>query len=91
MDIWLAAEQSGSGHGEELREGRRLRWIATTLAPLRDTIPAADLERLERALCLVIGGEALIVLRDVCHLSDDEAVAVTHWAAEALIAAGLSR
>jgi AcrR family transcriptional regulator len=88
MDIWLAAELAGEGHEEQLREGRRRRWIATALGPARDTIPAADLERLEAALCLVMGTEALIVLRDVCHLDDDDAVAVIHWAAEALLAAG---
>jgi AcrR family transcriptional regulator len=89
MDIWLAAELSGEGHDEQVREGRRLRWIATALGPVHDTMPPADVERLERALCLVMGGEALIVLRDVCHLDDDDAVAVAHWAAEALLTAGL--
>jgi hypothetical protein len=47
-------------------------------------MPDADLRRLESALCLVTGGEAVTVLRDVCGLEADEAIAVAHWAAQAL-------
>ena len=89
LDTWLAAERAGDGHDQQLRAGRRHQWIASTLAPLRDTVPAADLRRLEAALCLVMGGEAFTVLRDVCNLDPDEAIAVASWAAHALLAAGL--
>jgi hypothetical protein len=41
------------------------------------------------ALCLVTGGEAFTVVRDVCGLEADEAIAVAHWAAQALLTAGL--
>ena len=47
------------------------------------------MRRLEAALCLVMGGEAFTVLRDVCQLDPDEAIAVATWAAEALLTAGL--
>jgi AcrR family transcriptional regulator len=88
MDLWLAAQRSGDDHPYN-REGRRARMIATILEPLRTTIPDGDLRRLEAALCLVAGGEAIEVLRDVCRLEFDEALAVTHWAAHVLLAAGL--
>ena len=52
-------------------------------------MPDADLRRLESALCLVTGGEAVTVLRDVCGFEADEAIAVAHWAAQALLTAGL--
>jgi AcrR family transcriptional regulator len=91
LDTWLAAERAGEGHGRQVREGRRLRWIAATLAPLRDTVPDTDLQRLEAALCLVTGGEAFTVLRDVCQLEPDEAIAVAHWAAQALLTTGLQK
>lgn len=84
-DAWLAAERTGEHKPSTRREGRRRRWIATVLEPLRGTIPDADLRRLEAALCLVTGGEAITVLRDVCHLEPDEAIAVAHWAAEAIL------
>jgi AcrR family transcriptional regulator len=73
-----------------VREGRRTRWITETLAPLRGTLPDETLHRLENALCLVMGIEAMVVLRDVCQLDPDEAVAVTQWAAQALLRGALS-
>jgi AcrR family transcriptional regulator len=89
LDTWLAAERAGEQDGRHVREGRRLRWISATLAPLRETMPDADLQRLQDALCLVTGGEALTVLRDVCGLDADDAIAVAHWAAQALLTAGV--
>jgi AcrR family transcriptional regulator len=88
MDMWLAAQRAGDDHAYT-REGRRARMIATILEPLRDTLPDGEYQRLEAALCLVAGGETIAVLRDVCHLEPDQALAVTHWAAEVLLAAGL--
>src|SRR5271170_769668 len=34
LDTWLAAERAGQGRGRQVREGRRLRWISTSLAAL---------------------------------------------------------
>ncbi len=87
-DTWLAAERAGEGHDQQIREGRRYRWIATTLEPLREQLPAAELQRLEAALCLVMG-EAFTVLRDVCQLDPEESIAVSRWAAQALLDAAL--
>jgi AcrR family transcriptional regulator len=89
LDTWLAAERSGEGHDQPVREGRRRQWIAATLEPLRDTMSEADRRTLESALCLVLGGEAFTVLRDVCQLEPDEANTVTQWAARALLDAAL--
>ena len=49
-------------------------------------MPAADLERLIRALSLVTGPEAMVVLYDVCHLAGDVALAAG-WAARTLLEA----
>jgi len=89
MDTWLAAERIGDDHAFT-REGRRAPMIATILEPLRDTISDRDLQRLEAALCVIAGGEAMMVLRDVCRLEVDEALAIIHWVAEVLLAASLS-
>ena len=72
-----------------MREGRRLQWISAALAPLGDTLADPERRRLQAALCLVMGGEAFTVLRDVCQLDPDEAIAVANWAARALLAAAL--
>ncbi len=90
MDIWLAAERAGESHEYQLREGRRRRWISIVLEPLGDSLAGPDLERLQAALCLVMGPEAITVLRDICQLEPDATIAVAHWAAEAILTAGLS-
>jgi hypothetical protein len=86
MDTWLAAEAAGEGHEQPVREGRRRRWIDTALGP-RGAMSSKERKRLETALCLVIGSEAFLTLRDVCQLDEDEAVAVSRWAVSALVAA----
>lgn len=90
MEMWLAAEHAGEGHANPVREGRRHRWIATALEPLRDQMPADVMDRLVAALCLLIGSEAVFVLHDIAHLEPDDAVAVAHWAAQTLLDASLS-
>jgi AcrR family transcriptional regulator len=90
IDTWLAAERSGEGHDQQIREGRRYQWIATTLEPLREQLPDDELQRLEAALCLVMG-EAYTVLRDVCQLDPEHSIAVTQWAAQALLDAALPK
>jgi AcrR family transcriptional regulator len=89
MDTWLAAERVGEEHPGPLGDGRRRRWMSTVLEPFRDRAAPRDLQRLESALCLVMGVEAITVLRDVCHLDPDEAVTVAHWAAETMLTAAL--
>jgi len=88
MDMWLAAERSGDDHAHT-REGRRAHMIATILEPLRATASDVDFPRLEAGLCLVAGGEAIEVLRDVCRLEPEDALAVTLWVADAILAAAV--
>jgi len=85
LDQWLA------GDGERpVREGRRRRWLDTTLAGLRDDVGDAEVDRLRAALGLVCGVEALVSLRDTARLDADEALEVLDWAARALIDATLA-
>jgi AcrR family transcriptional regulator len=91
LDLWLAArEKDPDDSFPTVREGRRMRWFAESLAPLRATVPAATLRRMQLALCMVMGSEAIVVMRDVCRLAPEEALAVTRWAAEAIVQAGLA-
>jgi AcrR family transcriptional regulator len=88
LDTWLQAYTEGDT-SPSVREGRRTRLIATALEPLRGHVDAERLGVLEAALCLVAGGEAIAVMRDVCRLSRDETMQVTGWAARALVEAAL--
>jgi AcrR family transcriptional regulator len=66
---------------------RRVEWIEQALEPLRGELPDEDFQRLVSALCLVVGWEAHIVLRDVRGLGPDDEEAVLQWAARALVGA----
>ena len=84
LNQWLSAVAAGD-ESPVVREGRRRRWLAQLLAPVADRLPPGELDRLTAALSLVTGAEAMVVLRDVCQLSGDEALDVTAWAARTLL------
>jgi AcrR family transcriptional regulator len=84
QDQWLDAVAKGED-APVVREGRRTRWFAQSLAPIGPDVPPAELDRLIAALSLVTGAEAMVVLRDVCQLDADAGSAVTDWAARALL------
>jgi AcrR family transcriptional regulator len=67
------------------RGTRRIDWIEAALKPLAKRIPAKAYARLVSGLALCGGIEALLVLRDICGLSEVEAIEVSRWAAQALL------
>lgn len=71
------------------RPSRRLDYVEQALAPLRDELPIGEYQRLVRAVAVVIGIEARIVLRDICDLDDDTILETERWAAHALLSAAL--
>ncbi|TGP27103.1 MULTISPECIES: TetR/AcrR family transcriptional regulator [unclassified Mesorhizobium] len=75
--------------GAPRRGYRRIEWIESALAPLRDQLDPTRWSKLVRALAMVIGWEALIVQRDVCGLGPAEGEALSVWAANALVKAAL--
>jgi hypothetical protein len=83
LDLWFAL--TDDDEHPMVRAGRRTGWIAATLEPLRDSVPPATLRRVEAALCMFMGIEAMVVMRDVCRLDQDEARDVARWAAEAIL------
>jgi AcrR family transcriptional regulator len=72
-----------------LRGGRRIEWIESALEPVRERLGADSFERLVSALAMVIGLEALLVLRDIRGLDQAEMDEVSRWAARALLRASL--
>ena len=90
LDNWLARRRRGVTAGPELREGRRMRWLRQALEPARGAMSAKALRRVECALALTMGMDALVVMKDVCRLKDDEAQDVLRWAGLALLRAGLA-
>src|SRR3954453_6026398 len=76
--------------GTATRGYRRVTWIEQALAPLRPRLTAEQFERLTSALALVVGWEAMTVLRDVRGLDATEEQTVLTWAARALVEAMLA-
>lgn len=75
LDQWFSQQDSPEAEREPVREGRRNRLIAEVVEPLGDSLPPAAVQRLARALALVVGTDAMIALVDGARLSDDEAKA----------------
>jgi AcrR family transcriptional regulator len=79
------AEKAGS-----IRAGRRVRWLRNALEPAHERMDEESFERLVAAMCLCVGIESLVVLRDVCGLEAKKAEQVARWAAFALLRASLN-
>lgn len=72
------------------RPSRRLEYIEQAIGPLRRDLAPAEYDRLCRAMAIVIGIEARIVLSDICGLSERDIVDTERWAAHALLSAAMS-
>ena len=76
------------GDGTGPRRGyRRIEWIERALEPVRAELAPKDFERLVSALTLLVGWEAMIVLRDLRGLTPKQAEDVSAWAAQVLLTA----
>jgi AcrR family transcriptional regulator len=87
---WFAQAAMPEDQRMPVRSERRMQWITTALEPLKGQIPDDTLRRLTMALALTFGTEALITLRDVCHLEPDEAQQTMLWAARAMLTAAIA-
>ncbi len=72
-----------------LRQNRRMPLIEAALKPARQQFGAKALDKLGKALALIIGTEGMIVIKDVLQLEDDDARKVKQWAIRALIEAAI--
>ncbi len=69
---------------------RRTGWIEAAVAPIAEDLTPDQHRRLVAGLSLVIGFEAMVVLRDICALDPETEARTTIWAAHALIDAILA-
>jgi len=69
---------------------RRVEWIERALEPLRGTLDTPRFERLVSALSLVVGWEAMVVLRDIRGLDRAAEEDVARWVARSLVRATLA-
>jgi AcrR family transcriptional regulator len=79
------------GTARPFRGARRLALLAEALKPLAEDLANEELEQLKTALAILVGGESLIVLRDVLRLDHDEARTRGERAARQLVRAARHR
>lgn len=78
------------GSKGQLRSERRVQWIEQALAPIRTLLDARSYARLVSALCIVVGIDAVLILRDIRHLAPNEIEQVALWTSRALLHAALA-
>jgi AcrR family transcriptional regulator len=86
--IRLTVDDPPPSEGER-RGYRRVEWIERAVEPLRSRLPAEQYERLVSALALILGWEAMVVLRDVRGLDEEREEEVIRWASKVLVQAAL--
>lgn len=69
------------------RQNRRTPLIEAALKPARSEFTPGNLRTLMKALALIMGPEAVIVIKDVLQLDDADARKVKRWAIRALVEA----
>jgi len=75
--------------GAPARQNRRAPLIAMALKPAEGMFEPEAFDRLNKALALVIGPEAMVTFKDVLRIDDADARAVRRWIIKALIEAAM--
>jgi AcrR family transcriptional regulator len=89
LDTWLGGRDSAQT--PPVREGRRMRWLEVVLQPAKRGSTTKEWRRLRAALALTLGTDAMVVMKDVCRLDDEEAQEVLLWAAQTLLRGALEK
>jgi AcrR family transcriptional regulator len=84
-----ALERAGKLAEEPYRRGNRVEILTAAAAPLRPHLGKRGFDRLVRALSVVYGIEAYVVLRDIWSASDREIEGIALWIAQVLVDAAL--
>jgi AcrR family transcriptional regulator len=83
--IRLTVEADAPAAGGPRRGYRRVQWIEQALAPAREQLTRKEFDRLVSALCVLIGWEPLIVLKDIRALDDRHIDDVLTFAVRAVV------
>jgi hypothetical protein len=90
LDQWIRRQAGTLGSEPRIVRGNRKALIRDALAPVKGRVPAQTFDKLAQSLSLIFGIEAIIVLKDIWTIDDDEVRRVALWAANALVAAAMA-
>ena len=80
-----AQERAGTLAEEPYRRGHRIKILSHAAAPLKRELGRKRFDRLVRALSVIYGIEAYVVLRDIWGASDRDIEGIARWIADALV------
>jgi AcrR family transcriptional regulator len=89
--IRLTVEGDEPQAGGPRRGYRRVQWIESALAPAREKLTSQEFERLVSALCVLIGWEPMIALKDTRGLNQEAADEVLAFAVTAVVEKALRK
>ncbi|MDX3924736.1 MAG: TetR/AcrR family transcriptional regulator [Shinella sp.] len=81
----LLSSSATAKQRNDLGEHRRA-LLTKALQPFEKHVPPRVFQRLVHALCLVMGIETFIVMKDICELEPEEGEEVLRWTAQTLLA-----
>jgi AcrR family transcriptional regulator len=85
LDQWTRRQAGTLGEEPRIVRGNRKGLLSEALAPLRNSVGRQTFDKLAQSLSLIFGIEAIIVLKDIWGIDDDEVREVALWAAHALV------
>lgn len=90
LDQWTRRQAGTLGSEARIVRGNRRALLRDALAPLHQQVSSQTFDKLAQSLSLVFGVEAIIVLKDIYRLDDEQVRDVALWAAHALVRAAMT-
>ncbi len=86
MDQWVLIRAGEIDAERRIARGSRRRLLAEALEPIAADLGEAQFDKLTKGLSLIFGIEAIVVLRDIWGMDDDDSLRdVLVWAASAMV------
>jgi AcrR family transcriptional regulator len=90
LDQWTRRQAGMLGSEARIVRGNRRALLKDALRPLNGKVSAQVFDKLARSLSLIFGVEAIIVLKDIWNLDDEEVCETALWAAHTLVAGAVA-
>jgi len=75
---------------DEFKRGHRIDLLRKAIDPLQRDLSPRQMTNLVKALSLLFGIEAIVVLKDIAHLNSKETQSTIQWAANAMVQKALN-
>lgn len=90
LDQWARRQAGTLGEEARIVRGNRRALLRDALAPARKQVGSQTFDKLAQSLSLIFGVEAIIVLKDIYGLDEEEVRDLALWAARALVGAAMA-